>query len=239
MVEAGSGLSRRFTSERRFYSGMAIAMLLSVFLGFAPTFFLRPLLWQPRMLPLTPLVLLHGAIFTSWALLFLCQTSLVAARRTDIHRKLGIIGAFLVLAMAIVGTLTALHGVARASGPPIVPPLSWLAVPLLAVPAYTGLIVAGLLNRRTPQTHKRLMLLSMVIMMSPSWGRIAPSLAGQVLIPALFLAPLILWDRKSIGRLHKATLAGGGVALTAFILPLLIWRTEAWLAFARWAVSFI
>jgi len=42
---------------------------------------------------LSPFLYFHGMLFTSGVVLFVTQTALVAARRTDMHRRLGVIGA--------------------------------------------------------------------------------------------------------------------------------------------------
>jgi hypothetical protein len=216
-------------------------MVLSIFAGFAPTFYLKPVMGTPQMLPLTPLVMLHGAVFSGWALLFVAQVWLVGAGRTDIHRRLGMAGFGLLVAMAILGTLAALHGVARASGPPIVPPLSWLAVPLLSIPVYSAMIGLGLANRRRPQIHKRYMYLAMVLMLGPSFGRMPPfhGPLGMVILPGCFILAQALWDWRTVGRVLLVTIWGGLAVCFIQFLPFLIWKTPAWLTFARWAVSFV
>src|SRR5947207_2523394 len=55
-------------------------------------------------------VKVHVLLFTSWIFLFLAQTTLVAARRTDLHRRLGIAGAAdlaLMMSITIVGAISA------------------------------------------------------------------------------------------------------------------------------------
>ncbi len=59
--------------ERVFYTGMAAAFVLTVFAGFARTYYLRPYFGTPA---LTPLLHLHGVVFTSWLVLLLAQTVL-------------------------------------------------------------------------------------------------------------------------------------------------------------------
>ena len=81
---------RVWESDRLFYMGMSLAMALTVFAGFAPTFFLKLFSDSP---PLSPLLHMHGLAFTSWYALFFTQTVLIANQRPDIHRKLGIAGA--------------------------------------------------------------------------------------------------------------------------------------------------
>src|SRR5215471_14316909 len=90
---------RARTSDRAFYTGMAVAAALAVALGFARTYFLRPYF---QTTPLDVEFHLHGLVFSAWVALFIAQTSLVAARRTAWHRKLGWVGACLAVLMVVV-----------------------------------------------------------------------------------------------------------------------------------------
>ena len=63
---------------------------LIVFVGFAPTYYLRAFYHAD---PLPSVFRIHGLVFTAWVVLFVVQTALVSARRTDIHRRLGVVGA--------------------------------------------------------------------------------------------------------------------------------------------------
>jgi len=237
--------SRRLTPERRFFATMAILMVATIVIGFLPSYFMRGMVsFGPPLPSMTLLVHLHGALFTAWMLLFLVQVLLVSGGRRDIHRKLGIAAMVLLPAMIVVGTLAGLHQVARASGPPIVPPLSWLAIPLLSVPIFGGLIGAALAKRHDAASHKRYMIIAMIEMTSPGLGRWPwPAFVpGPVILfgfSDLFLLALILWDIKQYGRVHRATAIGGGILFGSHVLRIAIWQTEPWLAFARWAVSLI
>ena len=75
---------RRF--DHIFFSGMALLMLVTVFIGFAPTYYLAGVFHAP--LP-NLLIQVHGAAFSCWILLLVAQTSLASAGRVDIHRRLG------------------------------------------------------------------------------------------------------------------------------------------------------
>jgi hypothetical protein len=74
--------------ERRFFTGMALAILATVLVGFSRSFFLRPLYpeWQS---PSEPIFYVHGMVFTAWIVLFVVQTALVASGHTELHRKIG------------------------------------------------------------------------------------------------------------------------------------------------------
>lgn len=235
----------RLTAERRFYSGMALAMVATIFIGFAPSYYLLGVVepYAP-LLPMTRLGHVHGVLFTAWALLFVTQTWLIAGGRADIHRKLGLAGFALLPAMMVVAALAALYGAARHAGPPSIPPLSFLAVPLFDVPVFATLIGVALWKRRDAQTHKRLMLLTMVGMMGPALGRLPfPAEIPPPLIifglPNLFLLALVGWDVASRGRLHKATFWGGGLLIGSQVLRMTVMWTPAWLAFAAWAVGWV
>src|SRR5205823_2451787 len=74
------------TVERIFYSGMAVLLCICVYIGFSPTYFGVGMLRAP--LP-SPILHVHGAIFTLWMLLFTVQAALISARRVKWHRTFG------------------------------------------------------------------------------------------------------------------------------------------------------
>lgn len=244
MATRVAGVAAR-TSERRFYGGMAAAILLTNIVGFAPSYYLRGLVepYAP-VLPTTPLVHLHGALFSGWILLFVAQVGLVGARRADLHRKLGLAAFALLPAMIVVGLITALHAALRFPGLPNISPLQFLAVPLFDIPVFTLLIGAALWKRLDAQLHKRLMLIAMIGMLSPALGRLPwpPTLPLPLMafgMPDLFLLPLIGWDLASRGRLHAATLWGSALLVGSQILRVWLMGTPGWVAFADWAVGFV
>src|SRR5688572_27992461 len=75
-------------AERRFFTGISLVILATVLVGFARTFFLRPL-FPDMPSPAEPIFYVHGVAFTAWIVLLLAQTSLVAAGRTELHRRIG------------------------------------------------------------------------------------------------------------------------------------------------------
>src|SRR4030095_10394307 len=106
-VERSAAARAVLTNRRRehlFYVGLTSLIVCTVFAGFAPTYFLKSYFGSP---PLSPLLHLHGLVFTSWIVLLVAQTTLVAANRTDIHRRLGILGAVIAVLIVVVGTTTA------------------------------------------------------------------------------------------------------------------------------------
>src|ERR1700737_2907465 len=100
--------------DHLFFSGMALLMLATVFVGFARTYYLAGVFHAP--LP-SLTIHLHGAAFTSWILLLVTQTSLVSAGRVDIHRKLGIAGFMLASLMVVLGVVAGTDTLLRNCGP--------------------------------------------------------------------------------------------------------------------------
>lgn len=224
---------------RRFYVGMAIAVLITVFLGFSRSYFLKAYYGTPE---LSLLVHIHGLVFTSWVLLFLAQTTLVATGRTDRHRKLGVAGAVLAALLLIVGTTTAILRVKGGSAPILgVPPLSFLAVPFFDMVVFAMLIGAGLVLRNRPETHKRLMTLATIALTSAPLARLSfvrqagpPGFFG---LTDLFIVAMLVYDLATRGKVHPATIWGGLVIVASQPLRLMISGTPAWLAFAGWLTS--
>src|SRR5258708_32239726 len=85
-------------------------MVAVVFIGFVGSYFLAGVFRAP--LP-SLIIHIHGAAFTAWILLLVTQTSLVAAGRTDIHRRLGIAGFLLGCLMAILRVLASTDSLVR------------------------------------------------------------------------------------------------------------------------------
>src|SRR5688500_7081982 len=147
-------------SDRIFFTTMSLLLAAVVFAGFAPTYYLRS---AYRAEPLARVFHVHGALFTAWILLLVAQTSLVAGRRVDLHRKLGVAGAVLAVLMVVAGYEAAMTAARRGfSLPGLPPPLVFLAVPLFDMIVFPTLVGAALLLRRSPAAHKRLMLLATV-----------------------------------------------------------------------------
>lgn len=235
MATLASSPVARQSAERKFYSRMALFLLAMAFLGFAPSFYLRGYVHSPRPNPtLPPSVLVHGILFSLWMLAFVLQTQLVAAGRRDVHMKLGVASFVLALAIVPMMYLVTVWQVARANQPPFATPLNWTIVPLAVIPPYAILLYEGWTRRREAQWHKRAMLCAALLLMDPAIGRlpiVPPVLGGFAVLNLLSLAcfvPLIVWDRRTLGRIHPATRLGISLALLMHLVRLAFLATGAW-----------
>lgn len=229
-------ITDRRTAERRFYSRMALFLIALVFLGFAPSFYLRGVVpAYPRPNPTLPLsVLLHGGLFSVWMLLVVAQTQLVAAGRRDMHMKLGLATVLIAVALIPIMYLTTVWQVARANQPPFTDPLTWTIIPLAGIIPFAILLWQGWAHRRNPQWHKRLMLSAAILIVAgPAIGRLPlapPTIVGfsfQMILGLALFAPLFLWDRRTQGNLHPATWLGFALAALSVFVPLAVFWTGA------------
>jgi len=224
--------------DRFFFSGFAVAALFWVFAGFAPTYYLRGFTGAADL----PLVVhLHAALFSAWTALFVVQTSLIAAGRTNLHRQLGVLGTALGVAMLVFGYATAIAGARRGWTGPNNPRDSVAAVGFLAVPfrdllQFGGFFGAAIYSRRQPEKHKRLMVLAMFNGVLPAaGGRLPLPWAPPVWLCLLVAGPV--YDRLVHGRVNKVYWWGIGINAVAiatsgfvFTRQPAVWRTVAgWL----------
>ena len=230
--------SDRKASERKFYSRMALFLVVVVLLGFSPSFYLRNVVPSyPRPNPtLPPAVILHGLVFTSWMALIVAQTQLIAARKHAVHMQLGTLGMLLAILMIPVMYLTAVWQVARANQPPFTDPLTWTIIPLAVIVPFAVLVWNGWAHRRDVQFHKRMMLsAAIIVVMGPAIGRLPlapPTLLGgsiQLILGLALFIPLFLWDRRTIGHVHPATRLAFTMAAITVAVPLSVfWFNLPW-----------
>jgi hypothetical protein len=183
---------------------------------------------------------LHGLVFSSWIALFITQTSLVAAKRTRTHMRLGIAGGVIAILMIIIGSVTA---IVRAKGPSPIPgvnPLSFLTIPLGDMLVFGILVGAAFYFRRKVDVHKRLMLLATIGILPAAVARLPFDFIQQYGplaffgLSDLFIIPCLIFDIITRGRPHRATVLAGALIVISHPLRLLIGGTHAWLAFATW-----
>ena len=173
-------------------------------------------------------------------LFFLAQTTLIAAGRTDLHRRMGVAGAVLAVLVAVLGTATAILRVKAGSAPiPGVSGLSFLAIPLFDMLVFAILVSSALYFRHRAENHKRLMTLGMIALLSAPIARLQfpmlpPGPATFFGLTDLFIVVMLIYDLVTRGRPHPATIWGGLLIVVSQPVRLMISGTAAWLAIASW-----
>lgn len=233
----------RQASDRRFFTWFAVSFALVAFVGFARTYYLKPLFGGP---PLPALIRLHGLIMTAWVVLFAVQVRFVASRRVDLHRRLGTIGAWTTPILVLVAIDAAImmarrdYGLANGS----TGPLSFLALQLvgLLVP-FTIFIVLAITLRRRPDFHSRLMVLATLRLLPPATTRLPIAFVHNGGIPVVVgvdvfcvLACCVI-DSIRNWRVHPVFLWGGLLLIGADLGSIVLAMTSSWIGFAKWLVS--
>jgi hypothetical protein len=226
-------------TDRRLYTWAAIAALAIVFTGFARTYFLKTTFGTPSI---STLVHVHGLVMTLWFAFFLMQVRLVAMRRTELHRRAGVFGALIAVAVLVVGITTAIAAakLGRSPGPP---PLAFLVVPLGDMLVFTILVSGGLYFRSRSDIHRRLMLLSCVGMLTAAIARIQIDFLQAGGIPVFFgltdlvVLSCVMYDTVKNRRLHPAFGWGMLLIVASQPLRLMLSGTPAWQQFAGWLVN--
>jgi hypothetical protein len=232
----------RRVDDHKLYIAIAILTPIVVLLGFSRTYYLKGVFGTPALPSL--LVHFHGLIMTSWVTLFVVQVMLVATHRTKTHQRLGIAGAYLAALVFVVGTLTGLYASARRSTPGL-PPLQFLIVPLGDMFVFAILIGTALYFRRNLPTHKRLMLLGAISLLSPAIARIPFAFVqdGGALafygFTDLILLTFVAFDTIKHRRLHPVFIWGTLLIVLSQPLRLLIAGTSLWLKIAAVLVGLV
>jgi hypothetical protein len=222
-----------------FFSGMALLILGSVFLGFAHSYYLAGIFHAP--LP-SRIIHIHGAIFSTWILFLLVQTSLVSAGRVDIHRRLGIAGFLLACLMVVVGVLAATDGLSRPHSPTGLDVKTFYIIPMTDILIFAVLIFFAFRARFNSAAHKRIILIATIGIMLAAIARWPFALVHRnpfaaALLSYVFLLMIVAYDYFSLHKVHRATIWASAFLIVVQQIRFPIGQTAAWHAFATWAQS--
>ena len=224
------------TAERVFFGGMAMLLCVVVFIGFFRTFFGAGFVEAP--LP-SPVLLVHGIVFTAWMLLFLMQAVLVSAHRVAWHRTLGIAAFCLPPLMIVLGVIAAIDALGRKVTIGPLDPATSLALPLVNITAFAIVISAAWRARRRPDAHKRLVVLATISLSTAALGRFPwaqmgiPAAAGPVIGLAALILLVVAYDVLSLRRVHRSTMWAAPVVFVAGAFAVPFGMTSAWHGFAE------
>lgn len=224
---------QKLRADDVFFPAMALVILAVVVFGFAQSYFLPGMVLAP--LP-NKLVHIHGAIFVSWIFLLVIQNGLVAARKVRWHMTLGVLGIVLPPLMVVFGILTVFDSIRRAGTG--IPPGILLSGDLGELTLFAIFTAWGLIVRRTPAAHKRLMILGTLAITGPAINRwpFPPEyrLSGTI---AIFLAlPLLVvaYDIWSLRRVHRTTIIATACIWIQALTLIPVSQLALWNPLIRW-----
>lgn len=228
----------RATMRKRsaFFILLAVALSVTLLLGFARSFYLQPFFGAP---PLTVAFIIHGIFGSAWFAMLIGQVWLVRAGKTAEHRKLGafapwLVGAIILSTFGVIWVSLALS--ATGSG---LPRHAGLFLQLSTTIWFVGFFLLGWFNRNRPDVHKRALMLATIAMMAPAFSRISrlfrdggPPPFDSAFLAAFFIGAMVVHDLRSSRRIHHVTLYGGIGYLLWVAVRQPFAKSEAWAAFA-------
>lgn len=201
--------------------------------------------------PPYPMILhVHSAVFVTWLVAYTAQILLIRTAKPALHRRLGMAMVFCILLMAIVGPVTAytIHNLNW--GTPRSDP-AFLSVQLGDLIGFIGLSVAGLVLRKRPAAHKRLMLLAILQLSTAGFARWLGGSIGAAypfgywgqsfwatfltlhLTNDVMALGIGAYDLATRGRLHSAYVLGLIWSVGCQVTHVSLYLWPAWLPVAK------
>ena len=159
-------------------------------------------------------------------LLLLIQSCLVPAGRSPLHRRLGLTSLVLVPLIVIL-----MIAVAIVMFDPENHPRGVITLQIRRVLIFSGFCAWALWARRhDTQAHKRAWMIATVVCLDAAMFRMhwLPWFGLESVLPAhayqlMLLAPVMVYDFRTLGRLHKVTFWGVAALVTTMIITHLAW----------------
>jgi hypothetical protein len=196
--------------KRLFYVGMASFIILTAFVGFAPSFYLRSF-YNPSH-ALSTILRVHGIFFSAWMILFLVQTVLIVRGSRILHRRLGWVATGIAAGMVALGIAASVEQMRRVSV--TIPPQVGLALNTFPIFVFVILVGSAIYNRNRSEWHKRLVLSATISLLGAAILRIIVPHAGNLKPPEVFIlasiildllfVPCFIYDWRTRHKIHPA-----------------------------------
>ena len=233
-------------SDRVFYPLFVGLIWIGVGLGFGPELVQHV---QTGEAPYPLIVHLHAAAFVAWIVLLMTQSLLIRTGSWRLHRRLGIAGAVLAVAMLVLGPAVAISiqrsQLGLANPNPVFGNPAFLAVQLAGILGFGVLVTAGFLLRAKPSAHRRLMLLATLAISDAGFARWTAlplhqmlgggfwaDFAGNYAANDVLVVALGAYDLVTRRRLHPAYICGAGYLFVSQFTATTLLRDAAWKAIA-------
>jgi hypothetical protein len=223
--------------KRYFFVGMAALAILTVFAGFAPSFYLRSSFHPDH--ELSVLLHIHGLVFSAWIILFLVQALLIAKGSRRLHQRLGWFTVCIAAAMLLLVAGATVEQMRR--GLPLEDAATDLSLNLLGSIMFGVPLGFAVYNRKRPDWHKRLMLcatlgllgapLLRLILLTTNLDQTAGDWA--LVLTDSFLLPCFAYDLFTRGSIHRAYVYVLALFIVSQIVMMSLPAWGPWLNFAR------
>jgi hypothetical protein len=229
---------------RRFFAWSAIAMAAIVVLSFPLTYFL-PVMTGSQQFHLLHHV--HGVAFFAWIGLYVLQTQLAARGNMARHREIGLIGFALTGAVILLGFWIAQRAAEIRIAKGVAYPYEFTWYNIVDICLFSFLMIASiLLVTKHKEWHRRFTYVAALCLVAPAATRwtlkllyIEPFMLDIVVYLVLdpFLIALAIYDIRTLGRLHRATITCIVILMPLQIAGAWIARSDWWNSVAPWVIG--
>jgi hypothetical protein len=215
--------------NRYFYFSMSLLLAVIVVLGFSRT--INNSLFHAT--PPRPFLLwIHGAVFASWVVFFIAQSTLVRVHKVNWHRFMGWFGAGLAAVMVPLGIAIALV-MARFDTVQLhmTDADAFLAIPFYGMLAFAVIIGLAIYWRKRPEFHRRLVLVATCGLMDAALARFDFVYDHHIffLCVDLLIVVGVVRDLIVDRRVHKVYLYALPAVIVGQNLALYMWQSNpAW-----------
>ncbi len=222
----------KYARSEVFFPIMTMIVVGFIILGFGSAIVARGAGYVPP-----PALIAHGVVTLSWFGLTLVQALLIRKARFGLHKALGGLSAGLVTAIVILGYLTTRTAVTNPDWSIAgLDNVGSAIFPFFDIVTFAIVYALGFANRTNTAAHKRLMVLAGVMMMDPAVARVAILLLGApplaLVIELAILAAFPIYDWRTRGRPHWASVFGVVLFVVCFGLRMALGESAAWAGFA-------
>jgi len=257
MTHPGIAVRPRRADRSWFFVWMAVVCAFVAFAGFTPTYWLQ---LSAGTFVGSPLLHLHGLLFSAWTLYLIVQTTLTARGLVSRHRAWGLLGISLATAMVLVGFAVANDVLAtRLAAGYGDRARAFHIASISMITLFGAFVAAAIVCVSRPEIHKRLMLLATVSMLPPAVARLffavsvgigpglrpglgPPRTLAGVLMPTLIADALIVAavidDMRTRRRPHPVYVIGGAIMIAVQLVRAPVSTTPWWYAVADFLARF-
>ena len=233
------GVAKKLPRGRSpFFVVMAAAVALTVFLGFAPSFYLRSTFNPDKYLSIR--LHIHGFALSAWIVLFLIQTILIVRGSPTLHRRLGWVMSGLAASIVVLMGAAIVDQMQRT--PPPFPAAFALAFGMFDIIVFATLVGWAIYWRRRPDWHKRLMLSATILLLGAAVVRIVAFngihdpryfVLAEYCSAIIFFIPCFGYDWVTGRKFHLANIVGLALILTDLTIQPIVLSWGPWTTFAN------
>ncbi|MEJ7644990.1 MAG: hypothetical protein WKF87_10365 [Chryseolinea sp.] len=224
--------SSLYRPARYFFVVMAFVFLIISVAGFVPRY--QAMHHGTLRFPIHWLAHVHGALMTTWLLVFIVQTILAAKGHLKFHRQLGLfsvaLGVLIWISM-LIASARALIGFNPQVGHYL---FDVLIIQFYSIVLFALFFTWGMLERKHGAVHKRLLFLSTLVLIQAAIDRMdwLPGLHTALYIRFFYLDALLIllfiYDWVILKRIHNVTLIGSVLYFVSQVIVTMAWGSSAW-----------